>query len=76
MNYAVVIHVAEEGGFWAEVPALPGCYTQGESVEEIRINAVDAIQTHLGALREDGAAIPSPETVRIEMVEVPAPTAA
>ena len=34
MEYSVVVHRAEEGGFWVEVPALPGCYSQGESVEE------------------------------------------
>jgi predicted RNase H-like HicB family nuclease len=33
-----IVHNAEEGGFWAEVPALPGCLTQGETREEIREN--------------------------------------
>jgi predicted RNase H-like HicB family nuclease len=39
----VIIHKAEEGGFWAEVPALPGCATQGETLEELTRNLVEAI---------------------------------
>lgn len=35
MKLKMVIHEAEEGGYWAEVPALPGCVTQGESFEEL-----------------------------------------
>jgi predicted RNase H-like HicB family nuclease len=42
-NYAVVIHEEPEGGYWAEVPALPGCYSQGESVEELLENVREAI---------------------------------
>ena len=34
MEYTVILHPAEEGGYWAEVPALPGCFSQGETVEE------------------------------------------
>jgi predicted RNase H-like HicB family nuclease len=36
MEYSILIHKAEEGGFWSEVPALPGCLSQGETVEDIR----------------------------------------
>ena len=39
-----LIHNAEEGGFWAEVPALPGCVTQGETLDEVRANIREAIQ--------------------------------
>lgn len=41
--YSVVIHEERAGGFWAEVPALPGCYSQGETVEELRENIREAI---------------------------------
>ena len=44
MTLKVVIHTAEEGGFWAEVPALPGCVTQGETEEEVRANVREAIE--------------------------------
>jgi predicted RNase H-like HicB family nuclease len=38
----IVVHDAEEGGFWAEVPAIPGCATQGETVEEVLPNIHEA----------------------------------
>ena len=44
MIIKAIIHNAEEGGFWAEVPALPGCLTQGETREEIRENLLEAIE--------------------------------
>ena len=40
----VVIHEAEEGGFWAEVPAIPGCATQGETFEELLRNLYEAVE--------------------------------
>ena len=43
MKLKVVIHEAEEGGFWAEVPALPGCATQGDTFEELLKNIYDAV---------------------------------
>ena len=49
MTIKAVVHPAEEGGFWAEVPALPGCFTQGESLEEIRENLKEAIAGWLEA---------------------------
>lgn len=44
MTLKAVIHEAEEGGFWAEVPALPGCVTQGETMEELEANLHEAIE--------------------------------
>jgi predicted RNase H-like HicB family nuclease len=43
MKLKAVIHKADEGGFWAEVPSLPGCSTQGETLEELTENLRDAI---------------------------------
>jgi predicted RNase H-like HicB family nuclease len=40
----VIVHDAEEGGFWAEVPAIPGCATQGETFEELLQNLYEAIE--------------------------------
>jgi len=40
----VVIHQAEEGGYWAEVPAIPGCATQGETFEELLQNLYEAVE--------------------------------
>ncbi|MGC1378147.1 MAG: type II toxin-antitoxin system HicB family antitoxin [Anaerolineales bacterium] len=43
MKLKVVIHSAEEGGYWAEVPAIPGCATQGETFEELLQNLYEAV---------------------------------
>ena len=44
MKLKVVIHTAEEGGFWAEVPAIPGCATQGDTFEELLQNIYEAVE--------------------------------
>ncbi|HEX6732608.1 MAG TPA: type II toxin-antitoxin system HicB family antitoxin [Pyrinomonadaceae bacterium] len=44
MKIKVVVHEAEEGGFWAEVPAIPGCATQGETFEELLKNLYEAVE--------------------------------
>jgi predicted RNase H-like HicB family nuclease len=49
MNVKVVVHEAEEGGFWAEVPALPGCGSQGETMDELIANVREAIAGWLDA---------------------------
>ena len=49
VNLKAIIHEAEEGGYWAEVPALPGCVTQGESREELEANLREAIIARLAA---------------------------
>lgn len=47
MKLKIVVYEAEEGGYWAEVPALPGCASQGESLEELQENVRDAIEAWL-----------------------------
>jgi predicted RNase H-like HicB family nuclease len=44
MKIKVVVHDAEEGGYWAEVPAIPGCATQGETFEELLANLYEAVE--------------------------------
>ena len=44
MKIKVVVHEAKEGGFWAEVPAIPGCATQGETFEELLQNLYEAVE--------------------------------
>ncbi len=53
MKLKVVIHDAEEGGYWAEVPSIPGCATQGDSFEELLINIYDAVEGCLSVDIED-----------------------
>jgi len=50
-KYAVVIHEEAEGGYWAEVPALPGCYSQGDSIDELMANVREAITGVLEVMR-------------------------
>ena len=58
MEYSVIVHQAEEGGFWVEVPALLGCYSQGESVEDTLINVREAIALYLETLKDEGQDAP------------------
>ena len=52
-GFTAYVHTAEEGGYWAEVPALPGCLTQGESLDEVVENLNDAIQGWLSVQTDD-----------------------
>jgi predicted RNase H-like HicB family nuclease len=44
MKIKIIVHEAEEGGFWAEVPAIPGCATQAETMDELLSNLREAIE--------------------------------
>jgi len=44
MKIRIVVHDAEEGGYWAEVPAIPGCASQGETMDELMVNLREAIE--------------------------------
>ena len=44
MKIKAIVHEAEEGGFWAEVPAIPGCASQGETIDELLANLREAIE--------------------------------
>lgn len=62
MKIKVVIHDAEEGGYWAEVPSIPGCATQGETFEELLQNLYEAIE---GCLSVDVDEPKSPDEGRV-----------
>ena len=53
MKLKVVVHQAEEGGYWAEVPSIPGCFTQGETWEDLIPNIYEAIEACLSVDIED-----------------------
>jgi len=57
MNIKVIIHKAEEGGYWAEVPALPGCVSEGDTLEETKVNIREAIEGYLEVIQEDNSSI-------------------
>lgn len=60
MTFTVLVHDAEEGGYWAEVPELPGCGSQGETLEQLEANVKEAIEAVLLAYQEDGQPVPAP----------------
>lgn len=57
-EYTAVIHSDVTGSYWADVPALPGCASQGETISETLENIKGAIADYLAVLREDGDVIP------------------
>jgi predicted RNase H-like HicB family nuclease len=65
MKLKIIVHEAEEGGYWAEVPAIPGCATQGETFEELLQNLYEAIE---GCLSVDVA--PAQVTVGDRVLEI------
>lgn len=69
-EYVVVLVPETEGGFSVSVPALPGCHTQGESLDEAIAMAKEAIELYLETL--DGEGRPLPQPARIERVTVSA----
>ena len=67
-EYVVIIHPDETGGYWTEVPALPGCGSQGETVEEAVEMTKDAIEGVLESLRSRGESIPEDKNVIAKVV--------
>ena len=53
MILKAVVHADDAGGYWAEVPSLPGCFTQGETLEELKANIQEAIEGWLLAGEPD-----------------------
>jgi len=68
-TYTVLFEPAEEGGYVVTVPALPGLVTQGDTLEEAREMAKDAILGYLEALQKDGAPIPDDTPLALEPVK-------
>jgi antitoxin HicB len=58
IHYVVKIQPAAEGGYWAEVPALPGCFTQGETLAEVKARAEEAVECYLASLVRRGEPFP------------------
>lgn len=67
MKIKVIVHEAEEGGYWAEVPAIPGCATQGDTFEELLQNLYEAIE---GCLSVDISDVETSERDRILEIAV------
>ena len=65
MKLTVIVHEAIEGGYWAEVPALPGCITEGDSMEEVMANLKDAIEGWLDVANSRNVIEPTDRVVEI-----------
>jgi len=72
MQYTAIVHNSDEGGYWVEVPSLPGCLSQGETIDEAINNIKEAIELHIQGLRDEGQEIPKEEDLVIGRVEVKA----
>ncbi|MEW6266025.1 MAG: type II toxin-antitoxin system HicB family antitoxin [Thermodesulfobacteriota bacterium] len=64
MKIQVLIHEAEEGGYWAEVPALPGTYTEGDTWEELMANIQEALELRLSV------EVTPPQDPKIKVLEL------
>ena len=73
MKLTIVVHDAEEGGYWAEVPAIAGCVSQGESLDELLENVREAIE---GCLSVNASDIPISGADRVMEIAVWRPSAA
>ncbi len=67
MKIKIVVHEAEEGGYWAEVPSIPGCVTEGDSFEELLSNLYEAIE---GCLSVDVEAAADSANARVLEIAV------
>ena len=67
----VIVHPAKEGGYWVEVPRLPGCFSQGDTKEEALENIKEAITLHIEDMIANGEEIPAePGEISVETVAV------
>jgi antitoxin HicB len=69
VSYTVIFEPAEEGGYVAFCPALPGLVTEGETIEQTRDRVKEAIEGYLESLLKDGEPIPADKEIRLEPVK-------
>lgn len=67
IEYTVIVHEAEEGGYWTEVPGLPSAGSQGETVDEAIENTKESIQLVIETMREEGQEAPVPRDVVVKV---------
>ena len=67
MNIKIVVHTAEEGGFWAEVPALPGCASQGETMDELMAHIREAIEAWFAAEEPETSETPERKVIELTL---------
>jgi predicted RNase H-like HicB family nuclease len=67
MRLKVLLHPAEEGGFWVEVPALPGCVSEGDSRDEAIANIREAAEGWLEVSAEQAGIDPLAQVVEVDL---------
>lgn len=70
MKLKVIIHEAEEGGYWAEVPSISGCATQGDSFDELLSNIYEAVEGCLSIDIQETAAVSEKDKVKVMEIAV------
>jgi predicted RNase H-like HicB family nuclease len=66
-EYLIVVHADVEGGYWTEVPALPGCGSQGDTVDEAVEMTRDAITGFIASLKKHGQPVPTETSVAVKV---------
>lgn len=69
-TYEILVHESEDGGYWAECPMMDGCYSQGETLDELQKNIKEAIELYLESSKLNKIKIPSRKRVFIMPVSV------
>ena len=67
MKLKILVHPAEEGGFWAEVPALPGCVSEGDTLADTLANIREAAQGWLAVAADRMLTVPVPQAQVMEL---------
>jgi predicted RNase H-like HicB family nuclease len=67
MKFRYIAHVAKEGGYWAEVPSIPGCVSQGETIEELQHNVQEAIEGCLSIDMQQIELSPSDQILEVKI---------
>jgi len=70
MDYLVVFERASDGTIWARVPDLPGCYSNGETLDDAKLQIKDAIEFHIDGLKEEGLDVPQPQLFKAELIHI------
>lgn len=66
-EFLIIVHPDDEGGYWTEVPALPGCGSQGDTVEIAVEMTRDAIAGFIESLKKHGEPVPEERTVAVRV---------
>jgi len=67
IEYAIIIHKADEGGYWSEVPSLPGAGSQGESLDETVANTKQSIEAVLEVMKQRGEPVVAPDEIIVKV---------